>query len=78
MLKDYLAYDEQQALESICRFHNVDDSELIKHLAEFCNWTRADEAAKGHLGGDSPPFLIVLLSQLGIYGGAALAKAREK
>lgn len=77
-MKDYLPYDEQKTLEAICRFHSIEDPDLIKHLATLMNWVRQDEAAKSRLNRDGkPPFLLSLLSSMGIYGGAALEKPRE-
>lgn len=77
MINDWLDYNEQQSLEAILRFHGVEDPVLTKHLATFVNWTRADEKAKSKFGSPSPPFLLVLLSTMGIYGGKVLAKARD-
>lgn len=70
MIKDHLPYDEQQALESICRHHGVEDSALIKDLATFGDWIHQTEVAKLHLGHYSlprPPFLHVLLGLMGIF-----------
>lgn len=76
MINDFLDYEAQKTLEAICRFHGADDPELIKHLATFANWIRADEQAKFNRNA-KPPFLLVLLSQMGIYGAAALEPAKE-
>ena len=66
MLQSHLPWEEQDTLVKILRYHGVDDPDLTKHLAEFCNWIRADERAKGRFGAEQPPFLLVLLSQMGI------------
>jgi hypothetical protein len=39
---------------------------LVKHLATMINWVRADEQAKHNPGQSPPPFLIVLLGQMGL------------
>lgn len=71
MLNSWLDYEEQSALEAICRFHGATDPALIAHLAEFCNWVTACERAKFNRSGQ-PPLLIAQLSSMGIYGGDAL------
>lgn len=73
MIKDNLSYEEQSSLEAICRFHGCDDKDLVKHLATFCNWIRADEQAKFNFGPAKPPYLIALLSTMGIYGADVLS-----
>jgi hypothetical protein len=78
ILNDWLDYDEQQTLEAILRFHEVEDPDLVKRLATFINWVRADEKAKSRLQGEQPPYLLVLLSQMGIWGKNALSPAAKK
>lgn len=75
MMKDRLPYEEQKALEAICRHHGVDDPELIAHLAAFGNWIRTDEADRARLSRNpAAPYLITLLSTMGIYGREVLEK----
>ena len=79
MLSNHLDYDEQKTLEAILRFHDIDidaDPKLVKDLATFCNWTREDEKSKSALHSSQPPFLLCLLSLMGIYGKNALPPAR--
>ena len=80
MLSPYLDYQERTTLRAILRFHGVEegDGKLEEHLSTFINWVRADEKAKHRLtvGTDNPPYLLVLLSLMGIYGDAALEPER--
>lgn len=75
MLSDMLPYEEQHALETILSHHEVDNPQLTKDLAMFCNWVREDEKDKGRFGAPQAPFLLVLLGQMGIY--AKRLKARS-
>ena len=80
MLSPYLDYQEATTLKAILRHHDIDPTDkLVENLGTFLNWTRADERAKHRLtgGADQPPFLLVLLSQMGIYGAAALEPERQ-
>lgn len=71
MIKSYLPYEEQKALEAILRHHSVDDEKLRNDLATFANWIRLDEADKTRLNRiPQAPYLISLLSGMGIYGKA--------
>lgn len=72
MLNSWLPYEEQKALEQILRHHQVEDPELTKHLAEFINWVKDAEKAKSSFHRTEPPFLIGVLSSMGIYGGEVL------
>lgn len=79
MLSSYLDYQEASTLKAILRHHGVEPTDkLVDNLGTLLNWTRADERAKHRLtaGADQPPFLLVLLSQMGIYGNAALEPER--
>lgn len=68
MINNFLPYEEQDALEKILAHHGVHNEELTKALAMFGNWIRADERSKANFGGEPPPpFLLVLLGQLGLY-----------
>ena len=66
MLNDFLPYEEQDTLRKILAYHGADDPELVKHLAQFCNWIHEYERAKFQLHPEEPPYLLVLLSQMGI------------
>lgn len=80
MLSPYLDYQEDTTLKAILRHHGIDpnDSKLMENLSTFVNWIRADERAKHKLtpGAEQPPFLLVLLSLMGIHGAAALEPER--
>ncbi len=67
MIRDFLDWEEQHALELILKHHGVDDPALVTHLAQFINWIKADDEAKRRFGGPKPPYLLVLLGQMGIY-----------
>lgn len=69
MINNFLPYQEQKALEAIARHHGVDSEAFLRDMATFANWIRTDEADKGRVSRvPQAPFLIVLLSQMGIYG----------
>ena len=73
MINDFLPYEEQHALEAILRHHGKgQDSALAKDLATLCNWIRLAEQARFNRS-LRPPFLLVLLSGMGIYGSEVLA-----
>lgn len=67
MIRDFLDWETQHALELILHHHGVDDPVLTKNLATLINWVKADQEAKRRFGGDQPPYLLVLLGQMGIY-----------
>ena len=77
MINDFLPHDEQHALEAILRHHHVEDPELAKHLAQLGNWIHLAEQAKFNRN-LQPPFLLVLLSLMGIYKPADLNKPRKE
>lgn len=68
MIKAHLPYDEQKALEAICKHHGVEDPALITDLATFGDWIHQSEVDKGRLGPfhSKPPYLIALLGIMGI------------
>jgi hypothetical protein len=76
VIKDHLEYEEQHALEAILCHHlspGAPHGPLKRDLATFINWVRATEATKSKfsvLADEHPPFLIVLLGQMGIYSKA--------
>ncbi len=72
MLQSFLPYEEQKTLETICAHHHAADPELIAHLAQFCNWIHQEEAADE----PSPPFLLVLLSTMGVLNRRTPAQTR--
>ena len=80
MLSPYLDYQEA-TVKAILRKSGIDpdtdDGKLMERLSTFVNWVRADERAKHKLtpGAEQPPYLLVLLSLMGIYGGDALEPA---
>lgn len=79
MINNHLPYEQQKALEAICRSHGVQDKDLIADLATFGNWIRTDEQDKARLNRvPQAPYLIVLLSTMGIYGKKVLDKSPEK
>jgi len=71
MIHDSLPYEEQHALETILRHHGVDPrgdgTQLTKDLAQLGNWIHQAERSKFDRN-QKPPFLIALLSMMGIYG----------
>lgn len=71
MISDRLPYDEQDALETILRFHGADDPALVNRLATLINWVHEFERAKLDRS-RRPPFLISLLGMMGIWGKDAL------
>lgn len=81
MLSPYLDYQEATTVKAILRKSGIDpdtdDGKLMERLSTFVNWVRADERAKHKLtpGAEQPPYLLVLLSLMGIYGGDALEPA---
>jgi hypothetical protein len=81
MLSPYLDYQEATTIKAILRKSGIDpdtgDGKLMENLSTFVNWVRADERAKHKLtpGAEQPPYLLVLLSLMGIYGGDALEPA---
>ena len=81
MLSSYLDYQEATTVKAILRKSGIDpdtdDGKLMERLSTFVNWVRADERAKHKLtpGAEQPPYLLVLLSLMGIYGGDALEPA---
>ena len=82
MLSSYLDYQEATTVKAILRKHGIDpdtdDGKLMERLSTFINWVRADERAKHKLtpGAEQPPYLLVLLSLMGIHGAAALEPER--
>ena len=82
MLSSYLDYQEATTVKAILRKSGIDpdmdDGKLMERLSTFVNWVRADERAKHKLtpGAEQPPFLLVLLSLMGIHGAAALEPER--
>jgi len=80
MLSPYLDYQEASTLKAILRHGGVEPTDkLVENLGTFVNWVRADEKAKHRLtgGADQPPFLLVLLSLMGIHGADALEPAKQ-
>lgn len=72
MIEESLPYEEQHALESILRRHQIDPKSddgraLAKDLAALGNWIHDAERAKFNRN-DTPPLLLALLSTRGIYG----------
>jgi hypothetical protein len=82
MLSSYLDYQEATTVKAILRKSGIDpdtdDGKLMERLSTFINWVRADERAKHKLtpGAEQPPYLLVLLSLMGIHGAAALEPER--
>jgi hypothetical protein len=67
MISEYLPYGEQDALDSILKYHDIDDPVLTKQLAQLMNWVRETEEDKSRLSRRfQAPMLIVLLGQMGI------------
>lgn len=66
-VKNFLPYDEQNALESICRHHHIEDPQALKDLAALMLWVHQYELAKIDRS-SRPPLLIALLSMMGVYG----------
>lgn len=67
MLNDWLPYEEQDALKCILTAHGVDDPELTKDLAAFCNWQKMNESDKVQLNRvPRAPFLISFLGMRGL------------
>jgi hypothetical protein len=62
----FLPYEEEHALKLICANHGVQDEQLLKDLSELCCWIHDEERASHNPGQSPPPFLLVLLSQLGV------------
>ena len=80
MLSPYLDYQEATTIKAILRHSGVEPTDkLVENLSTFLNWVRADERAKHRLtgGADQPPYLLVLLSLMGIYGADALEPAKQ-
>jgi hypothetical protein len=79
MINDFLPYEEQKALEAILRKHGKgQDTMMAKDLATFCNWIHAHDQAQTRFNRTAePPFLLTLLSSMGIYGAAALDPPKE-
>lgn len=83
MLSPYLDYQEATTVKAILRKHGIDpdtgDGKLMENLSTFVNWIRADERAKHKLtpGAEQPPYLLVLLSLMGIHGADALEPAKQ-
>jgi hypothetical protein len=83
MLSPYLDYQEATTIKAILRKSGIDpdtgDGKLMENLSTFVNWVRADERAKHKLtpGAEQPPYLLVLLSLMGIHGAAALEPERQ-
>ncbi|MGZ3336138.1 MAG: hypothetical protein ACXVB5_11490 [Isosphaeraceae bacterium] len=65
MIHSWLPHEEQDALRKILAHHGLDDTELTRHLAEFCNWIHLHEQSKN--SPQHPPFLITVLGGMGIY-----------
>ena len=61
-----LPYEEDHALKLICAHHGVTDEALIKDLSSLCCWIHDEERASHDPGQSTPPFLLVLLSLMGI------------
>jgi hypothetical protein len=62
----FLPYEEAHALQLILRHYGITDEALIKDLSSFCCWIHDEERASHDPGQPKPPFLLVLLSQLGL------------
>jgi hypothetical protein len=80
MLSPYLDYQEATTIKAILRHSGVEPTDkLVENLGTFVNWVRADEKAKYKLtsGADTPPYLLVLLSLMGIHGADALEPAKQ-
>lgn len=80
MLSPYLDYQEATTIKAILRHSGVEPTDkLVENLGTFVNWVRADEKAKYKLtpGAEQPPFLLVLLSLMGIHGADALEPAKQ-
>lgn len=71
-----LSYQEEDALRRILAHHHVSpDRPLVNALAALIQWVRQSEQAKARFATSSPgtpPDLLSLLGQLGIYGGEAI------
>ena len=64
-----IPYDEEDAIKRVLRHHHVPVSrKLVDDLADLLSWVHESEQASVHFGHPKPPFLLVLLSKLGIYG----------
>jgi hypothetical protein len=70
VINDFLPLEEHQALEAILRHHDIDPrgdgKNLARDLAQLGNWIHLSEQAKFNRN-LQPPFLLVLLSLMGIY-----------
>jgi hypothetical protein len=83
VIQDHLAYEEDRALELILRHHFGDNfperqRKLKRDLATLINWCVAVEATKGKFSlraDEHPPFLLVLLGQMGIYNKQEVEKS---
>lgn len=73
-MKSLLPADEEDALRRILRHHQVQLTDsLVKDLGALINWVHQLEQAKSNFAGAAkPPYLLSLLSTLGIYGGEAI------
>lgn len=76
MIEESLPYEEQHALESILRHHQIDPKSdegkaLAKDLAALGNWIHDYEHAKFDRNA-TPPLLLAFLSTRGIYGSDVL------
>lgn len=76
MLHDFLPPGEHEALEAILAHHGVTDPALTKHLARLINWVHLEEQVKGQVQPPKyPPYLTVLLGQMGIYSRKEASRA---
>lgn len=66
-----IPYDEEEALKRILRHHGVSlTRKMVADLSELMGWVHETERAKFKLtNADPPPYLLVLLSSMGIFGG---------
>lgn len=81
MINSLLSDEEGDALRRILRHHGVPLApQLVKDLAAFINWVHELERSRMQLGSNKnpPPYMLVFLSSLGIYGSEAINTTREK
>ena len=73
-MQSQLPHDEEDALKRILRHHGVTITPgLLDHLGQLINWVHQFEQAKTKLRkGSEPPYLLVLLSTMGIHGAKVL------
>lgn len=69
-------YAEEDALKRILRHHDVTVTpKLVADVSVLLEWVRADEAVKARFDNKTPPpFLISLLSTMGIFGADYLSQ----